>query len=644
MFLMKHLNQEQLDAVKHRDGPLLVLAGAGSGKTRVVTERIIHLIESGVYPSQILGLTFTNKAAGEMKERIQRQIQARVWVSTFHSLGARILRESITHLGYHRDFIIYDEDDSEKLLRSCFNELQLKEKKGEFKAVRHLISTVKNNLNDPSFADTSALAPHLQDLFSSIYSRYEKKAKESNAVDFDDLLFLPVKLFREFPEVLEHYQNRWRYLLIDEYQDTNHAQYELVKRLVEKSGNLFVVGDPDQSIYSWRGADIHNILNFEKDYQGAKLIRLEQNYRSRSNILEAANHLISHNEERYEKNLWSKLGVGAKIRRFSAYDDREEASFVVRKMRSHHENQQIPYKQMVVFYRTNAQSRAFEDQLLFLRIPYIIVGGISFYQRKEIKDILGFLRLVHSSADTVAFSRMIHIPKRGVGEATVEKLSSGSSAEGMPLLIYCKALIEGTPLLNPVKLTSKALDGLTEFISTVDELKRVASSGSLKDLVVAAIEITDYLRYLKEEDPESFEDRKENLDELIAKAVEWEQAAEEPSLAGFLEELSLKSSLDEAEGERDRVNLMTIHNGKGLEFEATFIVGLEEELFPHINAQDKAAIEEERRLCYVGMTRAKEYLYLTHSRVRTIWGSQRLQRPSRFLQEIPVEFIEKVSF
>lgn len=644
MFRMKHLNQEQQEAVAHTEGPLLVLAGAGSGKTRVVTERIIHLIENGVYPSQILGLTFTNKAAGEMKERIHRQIQARVWISTFHSLGARVLRESIMHLGFHSDFIIYDEEDSEKLLRTCFNELQLKEKRGEFKAVRHLISTVKNNLSDPEFADTSSLALHLQGLFPSLYSLYERKSKESNAVDFDDLLFLPVKLFQEFPEILEHYQSRWRYLLIDEYQDTNHAQYEMVKQLVAKSRNLFVVGDPDQSIYSWRGADIHNILNFEKDYHGAKIIRLEQNYRSRSNILEAANQLISHNEERYEKNLWSQLGEGAKIRRFSAYDDREEASFVVRKMRAHHENQGMPFKQMVVFYRTNAQSRAFEDQLLFLRIPYVIVGGISFYQRKEIKDILGFLRLAHSSADTVAFSRMIHIPKRGVGETTVEKLTSAASAEGMPLLNYCRALVNGASLLNPIKLASKAYAGVEEFVSTLEELKKVASNGSLKDLVVAAIEITDYLRYLKEEDLESFEDRKENLDELIAKAVEWEQAAEEPSLAGFLEELSLKSSLDEAEGERDRVNLMTIHNGKGLEFETTFIVGLEEELFPHINAQDKAAIEEERRLCYVGMTRAKEYLYLTHSRVRTIWGSQRLQRPSRFLQEIPAEYIEKVSY
>lgn len=644
MEYLKNLNEEQLEAVTTIDGPVLVLAGAGSGKTRVVTSRVIHLIKSGIAPSHILGLTFTNKAAQEMKERVNRLTQSNVWISTFHSLGVRILRESISFLGYKRDFAIYDEDDSEKLLRQYLNELGEKEKKGDLKAVRSLISKVKNNLLNAEHVDTEMLAPPYQDKFAAIYARYTSRCQECNAVDFDDLLFLPVRLFREFPEILEHYQQRYRYLLIDEYQDTNQAQYTLVKSLVEKTQNIFVVGDPDQSIYSWRGANLSNILNFERDYPGAKIIRLEQNYRSRSNILEAANHLISNNAQRYEKNLWSKLGEGAKIRRFSGYDEQEEARFVARKIRFHHEQNGIPYNQMVVFYRTNAQSRPLEDQLLHVKLPYIIVGGISFYQRKEIKDILAFLRLIHSEADYIAFARTINLPKRGIGEATLEKLVAHAMLENMPIVAFVKSLVEKAPLKHNLKLSPKILDSLGQFSSMIHELRAFSKNASLKDLVVEVIEKSRYLDYLAMEEKETLEERKENLDELISKAIEWELNASEPSLEGFLEELSLKSSLDEANHERDRVNLMTIHNGKGLEFTVTFLAGMEEDLFPHANAREsEAAIEEERRLCYVGMTRAKEYLYLTSSQMRYLWGTQRFQRPSRFLLEIGPQFLERVT-
>ncbi|KAF3363045.1 ATP-dependent DNA helicase PcrA [Chlamydiales bacterium STE3] len=644
MEYLKNLNEEQIEAVTTIDGPVLVLAGAGSGKTRVVTSRIIHLIKSGIAPSHILGLTFTNKAAQEMKDRVNKLTQNHVWISTFHSLGVRILRESIGVLGYQRDFVIYDEDDSEKLLRTCLSEMGEKEKKGDARAIRALISKVKNNLINADYVDTESLSPSFQDKFPAIYERYVARCKECNAVDFDDLLYLPVKLFREFPEVLEHYQQRFRYLLIDEYQDTNEAQYTLVNSLVEKSHNVFVVGDPDQSIYSWRGANLNNILHFERDYAGAKVVRLERNYRSRSNILQAANDLISNNLQRFKKNLWSDLGEGAKIRRFSGYDEQEEARFVARRLRFHHEEHGIPYNQMVVFYRTNAQSRPLEDQLLSVRLPYTIVGGISFYHRKEIKDILAFLRLIHSSADYIAFARTINIPKRGIGDATLDKLASHAMLESLPILNYVKALTEKQPLKHSAKLSSKALEGLRQFSQMLDEFKLQAQTASLKDLVVSVIEKSHYLDFLALEEKETFEERKENLDELIAKAIEWEYNSEEPTLEGFLEELSLKSSLDESTGERERINLMTIHNGKGLEFTVTFLVGMEEDLFPHANSREsEAAVEEERRLCYVGMTRAKEYLYLTSSQMRYMWGSQRFQRPSRFLLEIGPHFLERVS-
>jgi DNA helicase-2/ATP-dependent DNA helicase PcrA len=638
---MDNLNKEQREAIAALEGPVLVLAGAGSGKTRVVTFRIVHLIESGIPHSAILGVTFTNKAAQEMRERVCKLTQYQVLICTFHSLGARVLRESIHALGYQRDFNIYDEDDVEKLIKACLFELNLKDKKMDSKPFRYLISRAKNALQGPDQINRTELTTDIEQAFPQVYTLYQRKLQEYNAVDFDDLLFLTVRLWKERPAILEHYQERWPFVLIDEYQDTNVAQYEMARLLAQKRCNLFVVGDPDQSIYSWRGANIQNILNFERDYPGAKVIRLEQNYRSRTNILQAANSLINYNDNRYEKNLWSNLGPGEKIKLHIGEDERAEANFVASQIRYHHEQHHIPFHEMVVFYRTNAQSRAFEDDLIHRSIPYVIVGGISFYQRREIKDVLAFLRMAQSGADFVSFMRTINLPRRGFGEATIEKIRLAANQEGLTILSYCEMLLAGKPLQYECRLTAKQREGLFEYVKIIQELRQLNKEAKLRESVLAAIERTSYLEYLQE-DKESYADRKANLDELITKAVEWELSAEETSLEAFLEELSLKSSLDETNHSEDRMNLMTIHNGKGLEFKVTFLVGLEEDLFPHINSKNtREEIEEERRLCYVGMTRAKEYLYVSYCHTRYLWGILRIQRPSRFIKEIPVEYLEK---
>ena len=634
------MNTEQQEAVDTIYGPLLVLAGAGSGKTRVVTYRIVKILEQGIDPTEILGLTFTNKAAGEMKERIRRLTHHQVLICTFHSLGARILRESIQALGYLPGFTIYDEQDVDKIMKLCLDELN-SGLKLDSKLFLNLISRAKNAMLAPEEVDETDLDVN-EKIFPEVYACYQKKLKECNALDFNDLLYLPVRLFKEHPEILDHYQKRWSFLLIDEYQDTNAAQYSIVRYLVEKHGNLCVVGDPDQSIYSWRGANIQNILGFERDYPGAKVVRLEQNYRSRSNILEASNTLISYNSGRLEKNLWSDRGLGEKIKHYTADTERGEAQFVAEKIAHHYEKGNIPLRQMAVFYRTNAQSRALEDRLLIHHIPYVIVGGVSFYQRKEIKDILAFLRVVHSGVDFVSFSRTINLPKRGMGDTTVEKIRSGASEEQLSLIAYCDGLVQDKPLHHPIKLPPKQKEGLKSYLSILHELREIGKTCSLKELVKSTIEQTGYLEYIKN-DAETYQERKENLNALISKAMEWELSTENPSLEGFLEELSLKSSLDEADASQDRISLMTVHNGKGLEFDVVFLVGMEEDLFPHANSRDSVpAQEEERRLCYVGMTRAREYLYVCDVRQRFLWGTTRSQRPSRFLKEIPDQYMEKI--
>jgi ATP-dependent DNA helicase UvrD/PcrA len=628
MTLAENLNPEQLEAVNHFEGPLLVLAGAGSGKTRIIVHRIIRLLELGIPPGEIVAVTFTNKAAEEMRQRVERFSNKQVLTATYHSFCARILRESIHHLGYQSNFIIYDEEDSEKLISECLKNLGEKSDKSIIKPLRRDISHAKNNLLLPEKEDEE------QDpVFLAAYALYVKKLKEYNALDFDDLLFLTVRLFQEHPEVLKVYQKRYSFILIDEYQDTNRAQYLVTKLLSEKHNNLFAVGDPDQSIYSWRGANIENILNFERDFPGAKIISLEQNYRSTNTILNAANAVIENNFRRYEKKLWSKLGEGEKISLYICETDKAEADFVAQTLLKSHKMKKIPFRECVVFYRTNSQSRTFEDALLREKIPYVIIGGISFYQRKEIKDVLALLRMVLSGNDYLSFLRTIAIPKRGIGESALTKITMLAESENLTIFDTALGLAQGN---LPLKLSQKQRDGLEEYCKMILELRQILETKlPLNELLSFAIEKWNYLNYLKE-DPDTFEERRENLAELISKAAEWESRQEGGSLESFLEELSLKGSADISDEKMDSVRLMTLHNGKGLEFSAVFLVGMEEELFPHINARDTpSGLEEERRLCYVGMTRAKQELYLTAARFRFLWGSLRLMRPSRFLEEIP---------
>jgi DNA helicase II / ATP-dependent DNA helicase PcrA len=617
------LNPEQILAVQHIEGPMLVIAGAGSGKTRTITARIQHLLSQGVRASRILALTFTNKAAQEMRERIDQQSASHILATTFHSLGARILRESIEILGYSPHFTIFDEDESEKLLKTCFKELNLKEEKEFLKTARLEISHAKNNACQPKDQEHA-------------YYLYQKKLKASNAIDFDDLLFLPTRIFKEFPEVLARYQSRWDFILIDEYQDTNHTQYTLVQLLAANHNNVFAVGDPDQSIYSWRGASIENILNFEKDFPGAKVVSLEQNYRSTNTILQAANALIHHNPERAPKNLWSNLGVGEKIGLMICDHDRDEAEYVIERLRYHSRVDAIPFKECVIFYRTNFQSRLFEDALLRYRIPYIMVGGLSFYQRKEIKDVLNWLRLVAGGGDFLAFSRTINLPKRGIGETTLAKIQECSHAIEQDLISTARFIVQRK---IECKLSAKQFESLTAYVNTIDILREMVKANlPLHEIVTQTVERTHYLDYLKE-DPETYDERRANVQELIAKTHEWDETKGLDALTQFLEELSLKSSTDQLSSQENSIRLMTVHHSKGLEFDLAFLVGMEEDLFPHVNSRESSSmIDEERRLCYVGITRAKKLLYLSAAKHRFLWGTSRRMHPSRFLKEIPPQF------
>lgn len=635
---MSQLNPQQETAVRHVEGPLLVLAGAGSGKTKVVTHRIAHLIGLGVLPQDILAVTFTNKAAEEMRSRIRALNNVHVLASTFHSLGARILRESIHELGYKADFSIYDEEDSEKLVKQCLESLQQTEEKGLARKIRHQISSAKNDLISPD----DALQNDEDPLFPQVYALYQRRLKECNALDFDDLLYLTVRLLQEKEATRSLYQQRWLFVLIDEYQDTNLAQYSLAKMLVEKHQNIFAVGDPDQSIYSWRGAKYQNILNFESDFPGAKVITLDQNYRSTNLILQASNALIQHNADRYEKKLWSQLGEGTKIGVYVGQNERQEAEFVASRIFKHISDQKIPLTEIAIFYRTNAQSRPFEDALLAHKIPYAIIGGLSFYQRREIKDILAYLRMIVSNTDLLAFQRTINLPRRGLGAATIEKICEAASSRGIPIFSFCEELLAHPAIAPECKLGPKQKEGLKDYLSAIHTLRNRRPHLAIHELISELISTCRYLQCLQE-DPETFQDRKENIDELIGKAAEWQDETEEPTLLKFLEELSLRTSAEE-KTHLPTIKLMTLHNSKGLEFTLAFLVGLEEDLFPHINAKDNpSALEEERRLCYVGMTRAKRHLYLCSTLYRYMWGVARAMRPSRFLKEIPAQYLQNLS-
>ncbi|MBI5274762.1 MAG: UvrD-helicase domain-containing protein [Chlamydiales bacterium] len=633
---MVNLNPEQTKAVEHIEGPLLVLAGAGSGKTRVVTARIIHLIDLGVPSSDIVALTFTNKAAEEMKLRILKSHQHRVWVSTFHSLCANILKESIHHLGYKNTFSIYDEQDSESVIKHILQSFDVKIEKSLIKTIKQFISNAKNHFLGPE--DIKEMDSVGDIAIKRIYTQYQQALKEYNALDFDDLLFLTVQLFREHPDVLAYYQKKWPFLLIDEYQDTNHAQYLIAKMIVEKSHNIFAVGDPDQSIYSWRGADINNILRFKEDFPGATVIQLEQNYRSTSNILNAANSLIKKNTKRYDKNLWSTLGEGDRIVFKQLDNDIEEARFVVNKIKDYHKNYHASFNEIAIFYRTNAQSRIFEDYLLKENIPYKIVGGVSFYDRREIKDLIAILKLLVSPDDFVSFMRVINIPKRGIGTVAIKKIQEIVSVYNIPVIDFCRRVASNE--MNKSGLSATQKTGIIDFMQAFSQVQSSSKKNSAIDEIIKNI-INQFqiLNYLKE-DPETFEDRKANMDEFITKATEYKLLSPEKSLKDFLEDISLNKAAIENTNANDQIQLMTLHNSKGLEFDLVFMCGMEEDLFPHVNARDSFDdIEEERRLCYVGMTRAKKHLFLTASKYRVQWGVPKYTRMSRFISEIDHNFI-----
>jgi DNA helicase II / ATP-dependent DNA helicase PcrA len=638
------LNTPQKQAITAINGPLLVLAGAGSGKTRVVTFRIAHMIAQGIDPSSILGLTFTNKAANEMLERVRKLTDCYVRISTFHSLGAYILRESIEELGYPKHFTIYDEEDALKLIRACVKEAGFGAIKLQMKGIKAAISKRKNAFlpMEDFVAEENEAGSIEEQVALKIAAMYQAKLKNSAALDFDDLLYLPVKLFQTRQDVLDQYRNAWKYLLIDEYQDTNQVQNQLVELLIGHTKNLCVVGDPDQSIYSWRGAKISYILDFQQKYSDAVTVHLGQNYRSRPNILQAASSLISNNSLRLKKEIWSEKEVGEKIERVLCQTEASEAKYVAKKLLEQTNKLSIPLKECAVLYRTNGQSRVLEDAFLAARIPYQIIGGTSFYQRREIKDVLSYLKLLVSQNDILAFERSIAIPKRGIGAQTLDKLFRISEKLRMPLLTYCQMLIEGIPLDEEVSLSTKQKNSLAGYLNTIEVLQELLNKEPLEEVVRAVIQKTGYLNALRE-DQETFEDRAANLDALIGKAMEWRKVHENPTLITFLEELSLRASIDESDGSLDCVHLMTLHNSKGLEYALIFLVGVEEGLFPHMNSLASAsAIEEERRLCYVGMTRAKEMLYLSHALERFIFGGYRNQRPSRFLREIDDALLKKV--
>lgn len=639
---MNGLNDMQSAAVQYTDGPLLLLAGAGSGKTRVLTHRVAYLIEEkGVAPYNILAITFTNKAAGEMRERVDRIVSfgaESVWVSTFHSLCVRILRRYIDNLDYQTNFTIYDSDDQKAVVKECLKKLNMDSKQYPERGIMAEISRAKERFISPAEFDREASGNYRKMQIARVYNEYQAKLKQSNALDFDDLLYKTVELFQFHPEILENYQDRFRYIMVDEYQDTNHIQFLLIKQLAAKHRNLCVVGDDDQSIYKFRGANIYNILNFEEEYPEARVIKLEQNYRSTKNILKAANGVISHNEGRKDKTLWTELPEGDKVT-FSLFDtEYQEAESVVREIAKMHKNEGKTYNYFAILYRTNAQSRIFEEKLLMQNIPYKIIGGQNFYGRREVKDLICYLKVVDNGRDDMAVRRIINVPKRGIGAASLDKIQAYADTYEMGLL---DAMFEASNVPGLNRAAAK-VEGFTNLILDFRDL--LETGIRLSELYDTILERTGYQDELVAEHTEESEARLENLAELKNKIVQYEQEAEHPTLSELLEEIALVADVDSLEESEDKVLLMTLHSAKGLEFPCVFLGGMEDRLFPSgmaLNSDDPDAVEEERRLCYVGITRAKEKLYLSAARQRMMHGTANFNPISRFVKEIPEDVIEK---
>jgi DNA helicase II / ATP-dependent DNA helicase PcrA len=630
------LNPAQREAVLATEGPVLVVAGAGSGKTRVLTHRIAHLVTAcGVKPQEILAITFTNKAAGEMKERLEGilgEIAPRMWVMTFHAACGRILRREAPRLAYRSNFTIYDQADQVRVVKLCLEELERDPKRFVPRGVHAQISMAKNQLVGPD-EYRSRVASFFDQTVADVYALYQRRLHGSNAVDFDDLLMLTAEALERFPEARARWQKAFRYVLVDEYQDTNHAQYRLLQLLAGEHKNVFAVGDPDQSIYAFRGADIRNILEFERDFGGARLIALEQNYRSTNSILRSANAVIAQNRERKPKNLWSELGEGDPVRVVEVEDEHAEARFVAAEVATLIE-EGYSGSELAVFYRTNAQSRVLEDVLVRQEIPYQVIGGPKFYERAEIKDAIAYLQVIDNAYDAVSLTRIANRPRRGIGDASLARLRAFADAQGL-------SLWEALERADEAGVGAAPLKAVERFRTLMQSSMAGALELSVPELLERVLDRSGYLESLEAERTVEAQGRIENLLELVGVAREYQEQAEDPSLSEFLQQISLYSDQDELSAERSLVTLMTLHNAKGLEFRAVFLIGMEEGVFPHARSLEEQGLEEERRLAYVGLTRAQERLTLTHAASRSLWGSRGFNLPSRFLDELPQDEIER---
>ena len=635
--LIEELNNKQKEAVLAVDGPCLVIAGAGSGKTKVLTHKIAYLIsEKNVKPWNILAITFTNKAASEMKQRVENivgNVAQEMWMGTFHSICVRILRKYIDRIGFDTSFLIFDTSDQKTIVKECLKTLNIDDKMFTDRSVLAEISNAKNEMLTPKAYQTKYAGEYRKEIIGKVYELYQKRLKENNAVDFDDIINYTIDILTNNPDVLQHYTDKFKYVLVDEYQDTNKAQFTLVSILASRYGNITVVGDNDQGIYSFRGADITNILNFEKDFPGTKIIKLEQNYRCTGNILKAANSVIKHNENKYEKKLWTENEEGALPCLYQAEDEYDEARYIVEQIQHLKTEEYFKPKDFVILYRMNAQSRAIEDILRREDIPYKVVGGVKFYERKEIKDAIAYLRLVQNPSDNISLKRIINEPKRGIGKTSLDNISQISDETGTSMYEIIKNAENYG--LNRIKANSN------EFINLIEDLRKRKETLSISELLKEVLNKSGYTKALENEQSVEAETRIQNLEEFLTVAMEFEEESADNSLAEFLESITLSSDIDGMEDEENSVTLMTLHSAKGLEFPAVFLVGMEEGIFPgYKSIGEPKELEEERRLFYVGITRAKRFLYLSYAKHRTIFGSTSYNAVSRFIKEIPEELLD----
>ena len=635
--ILQGLNNKQYEAVINTEGPCLIIAGAGSGKTKVLTHKIAYLIqEKNVLPWNILAITFTNKAANEMKERIANlvgDVAQDIWMGTFHSICVRILRRFIDRIGFETSFIIFDTSDQRTMIKTCLKDLNIDDKMFTDRSVLSEISNAKNQMLEPEAYTAIANGDFRKEKIATVYELYQKRLKENNAIDFDDIINYTIKILNENPDVLEYYANKFKYVLVDEYQDTNKAQFTLITLFASNYGNITVVGDSDQSIYAFRGADISNILNFERDFANAKIIKLEQNYRCTGNILKAANSVIKNNETKYKKELWTENEQGNLPKVYSAENEYDEGSFIVEQINRLRREEYFKYSDFAILYRMNTQSRAIEDILRREDIPYKIVGGLKFYERKEIKDIISYLRLIQNPSDNLSLKRIINEPKRGIGKTSLDNIETLANQNEISMYEIIKNADQYG--LNRVFANSR------EFISVMEELRAKKDDLVISELIKQTLNKTGYTKALEDENTIEAENRIENLEEFLTVAMEFEEESADNGLSEFLEGITLSSDIDNMEDTEDTVTLMTLHSAKGLEFPAVFLVGMEEGIFPgYKSISEPKDLEEERRLCYVGITRAKQYLFLTCSKQRTIFGSTSCNPVSRFLKEIPADLLD----